>query len=101
MFANFQHLKWSTLALLAFCLSGGFVRAQDARPNCYVLSVGIDRYQNAGELQGCVNDARNAADMFRRQEGTLFDKVTCTVLVDAEASREGIEKGMTELAEAG
>jgi hypothetical protein len=89
------------LAILAICLTSGLARAQDQLPSCYVLSVGIDSYQNAGKLQGCVNDARNASQTFRQQEGTLFDKVQCTMLIDAQASRQRIEEEMKTLATAG
>jgi hypothetical protein len=71
-----------------------------ARPDCYVLSVGIDRY-NMKPLKGCVNDARNAAQTFRQQEGTLFNKVKCTVLVDDQASTEAIEEKIKKLVNVG
>jgi hypothetical protein len=48
-----------------------------------------------------VNDARNASQTFRQQEGTLFDKVQCTMLIDAQASRQRIEEEMKTLATAG
>jgi hypothetical protein len=96
-----KQTKWSMAALLAVFFLGGFARAQDKRADCYVLSVGVDRYQNANKLQGCVNDARNAAESFRQQENVLFNKVNCTVLVDGEATSQRIEEGMKALAEAG
>lgn len=101
MFAIMKQVKWSMAALLAVCLMGGFARAQGKLPDCHVLSVGVDRYQNANKLRGCVNDAKNAAESFRRQEGALFGKVTCTVLVDAEAASLRIKVGMKSLAASG
>jgi uncharacterized caspase-like protein len=101
MFAALKRWHWSTLALLAVCLTTGAVQAQDKLPDCYVLSVGVDRYQNINQLRGCVNDARNAAQTFRQQEGLRFSKVTCTVLMDAEASTQRIEEGMKSLTNAG
>src|SRR5262245_58086136 len=101
MFAALQQLKWSGLAVLAVCLTAAAAQAQEKRPDCYVLSVGVDRYQNANVLQGCVNDANNAAQMFRQQEGALFGKVACTVLLDSQASGQGIEAAMKSLAESG
>lgn len=101
MFATMKQVKWSMAALLAVCLTGGLARAQDTLPDCYVLAVGIDRYQNVNQLRGCVNDAQNAAQTFRRQEGALFSKVTCTVLVDAQASTQRIEENMKSLVSAG
>ncbi len=101
MYAMWNQLRWSTLALLAVCLTGGVAQAQSQRPDCYVLSVGVDQYQNAGKLNGCVNDANNAAQSFRQQEGTLFGKVMCTVLVDSQASQHRVEDEMKALANVG
>jgi hypothetical protein len=101
MLAAMKPMKWSFLPLLLVCLTGGFASAQDRRPDCYVLSVGVDRYQKANVLHGCVNDARNASQMFRQQEGLLFNKVHCTELVDAQASRQQIDKEMQALAKVG
>lgn len=101
MSATLKQLKWSTWAVLALCFWGGIARAQEPRPNCYVLAVGVDQYQNARKLSGCVNDAKNAAQTFRQQKGSLFDDVSCTILLDSQASRQRIEKEMKTLAAAG
>lgn len=101
MFATSKQLKGSILTMVAIGLTAGFVRAQDKLPDCYVLSVGVDQYQNVNKLRGCVNDANNAAQSFRQQEGVLFNKVRCTVLVDTQASGQRIEDSMKSLTRTG
>jgi uncharacterized caspase-like protein len=101
MFAIIQKRQWPAFAVLILSLTASIAHAQDPKPNCYVLAVGVDKYQNIGQLNGCVNDANNAAESFRRQEGPLFTKVTSTVLVDAQANTQRIDQDMKSLATVG
>ncbi len=64
-------------------------QADEIKPDCYVLSVGIDKYQQS-PLQGCVNDANNIANLFQSQRGKVFGNVAGTVLLDEQATRTRI-----------
>lgn len=91
------------LVVVGLCLFGTSVRAdepEDQRPNCYVLSVGIDKYTRS-PLHGCINDARNMARQFRGQEGKTFDRVGVTLLLDEEGNRDRVLREMSRLASAG
>ena len=67
-----------------------FVALKGPRPDCYVLSAGVDNYRNANKLNGCLNDARNTMAAFKAQQGTLFRKVESEILLDGTASRGAI-----------
>lgn len=97
----FTKQKLPILALLALAISTSFTHAQDKRPDCHVLAVGIDRYQNINALKGCVADAENAVNVFRQQEGALFGKVAWTMLSENSASAQRIDEAMKSLARAG
>jgi len=48
--------------------------AQNARPTLWILSIGVNRYDDAQHLPTlnyCVNDAKAIIDAFKSQEGTL------------------------------
>jgi hypothetical protein len=79
------------------------VQAQGPRPDCYVLSVGVDHYQarNVPNLQGCVNDARGMAAVFQHQGGTRFGRVQARTLTDGQATRPNIERGLQWLERSG
>ncbi len=67
-----------------------FVALKGPRPDCYVLSAGVDNYRNAPKLTGCQNDARNTSTAFKTQQGTVFRKVESEVLLDGKATRAAI-----------
>lgn len=90
-----------SLAMLLLSLSAGWARADGARPNCYVLSAGVDNYPNANRLSGCLNDARNTTAAFKAQEGLLFDQVHTQTLLDRDATRPNISRELTNLARKG
>src|SRR4051794_21823513 len=70
--------------------------ADETKPDCFVLSVGIDKYQQA-PLQGCVNDAQNMARQFVSQRGKVFGNVAGTVLLDEQATRARIAAELKRL----
>lgn len=60
------------------------------------LCVGINRYPQPGmDLQGCVNDAHNWASLLRDHYD--FPKDDITVLLDEEATHDGILAGLRSL----
>jgi hypothetical protein len=61
-------------------------------PHCFIVSAGVDNYQRANKLNGCLNDARNTVEAFRAQTGKLFGKVEVQTLLDDTATRDGIEQ---------
>lgn len=87
------------LALLL--LSTGWAQAQSRTPDCFVLSAGIDNYQQVNDLKGCVADARNTVAAFQAQRGKLFGNVHAQTLVDAEATQGRVLREMQELARVG
>ena len=61
----------------------------------YLLSVGLSQYQNGlPELQLPVKDARAVTALFAKQKGQLFADVQARTLINQEATREGILKGL-------
>jgi hypothetical protein len=83
-----RHIPSLAQFFLACLLSTASSKAfsQD-RPDLFVLSVGIDRYQNPkANLAGCVNDAVGMADLLKRQEGKRFGKVHGAVFTDQDAN---------------
>jgi uncharacterized caspase-like protein len=93
----------SALVFAAVLLTAPFSRAEAGRPDCYVLSVGVDRYRAADvpDLEGCVQDAASIAEVFQGQQGSLFGTVRVKSLVDAHATRAGIENGIGWLRRSG
>jgi len=64
-------------------------------PTLYVLAVGISDYsKEAWQLQFGAKDARAAAEVFQQASRPLFRQVQVKVLVDAEATRRGILRGL-------
>lgn len=78
-------------------------RAQgEARPDLFVLAVGIDRYTPpTKDLSGCVNDALGMAKLFQAQRGKLFEQVDVQILTDAKATGAGILSGFQTLKQKG
>jgi hypothetical protein len=62
-----------------------------ARPDLYVLSIGVSRYKSGGmSLQFADNDATKLAEVFRGQEGKLYGRVFTKVLVNEGVTRDTI-----------
>lgn len=73
-----------------------------SRPDLYMLSVGIDRYQPPiNGLSGCVNDAAGMAKLFQRQAGKLYGRVEVQLLTDDQGSRAKIDAGIETLRKKG
>ena len=71
------------------------------RPNLYVLSVGISRYEDASipGLDFCGADADAIAEFFGRQRKGLFKKVEVKLLKDEEATEDAVQEGLEWLEE--
>jgi uncharacterized caspase-like protein len=89
------------VALAILMLSAGWAQADAGRPDCYVLAAGVDNYPNANKLRGCLNDARNTAAAFRRQQGVLFGKVVTHTLLDGNATSGRITQKLHRIARQG
>lgn len=64
-------------------------------PNLYLLSVGVSEYQNSDlTLSFCDDDAKAISSLFEAQKGKLFNKTEIKLLVDEDASRDGILEGL-------
>lgn len=66
--------------------------------NLYVLAVGVSLYQRVElRLKYPSKDACDLANIFKQQEGHLFEKVGTTVLVDEQATVARIKAGLVWL----
>ncbi len=68
-----------------------------AAPNgkLYLLAVGVSAYRDDTlKLRFAANDAAGVVAAFKRQEGGLYREVVPKLLLDAEATRDGILKGL-------
>jgi hypothetical protein len=72
-----------------------------ARPNLYVLAIGIDKYPGEWRLQCCVNDARGLTQTFAdtNKQSEVFAQVKTKPLLDEQATRDGILGGLGWLKE--
>jgi uncharacterized caspase-like protein len=75
--------------------AGDAVRPQDKRPNLYVLAVGVARYANSDlDLLFPAKDARDIAEVLRKQEGGRYKNVFSRTVTDADATQQAIAKGL-------
>lgn len=83
---------WAT-AMLTF--QSGTVRT------LHVLSVGVNKYEDAAlfALRGSENDALEFSRTLREFGRGVFDKVNTKVLIDKDASKEGIIQAFKEIIE--
>ena len=96
-FVSLKRFVWSVaVAGLFVQASQARAQSQGQRPDCYVVSVGVDAYPQA-PLKGCVNDARNMAQAFDSQRGKLFDRVGVTLLLDADGTNHRIHTELDRL----
>ena len=54
------------------------------KPNLYVLSIGVEHYDNINSLMCSANDARDIASAFKAQEGLMYNQVFTRVITDEE-----------------
>ena len=66
----------------------------DLRPTMYVLAIGINAYSSVGRLNYAVNDAKDLAEAFKVGGKLLYRKVETQLLLDQEATRANILKGL-------
>ena len=72
--------------------------AQPAKPNCYVLAIGVAEYKDKSlKLSFPADDARDAAAALRRQQGKLFEKVETRLLVNQQVTPTEIKRGLNWL----
>ena len=70
-----------------------------AKSQLYLLSVGINRYADAGlNLRFAAPDAKAIADIFTQRGKTLYQEVHAKVLLDQDATKPGIKAALMELA---
>jgi len=60
--------------------------AQNILPNLWILSIGVNRYTapQLDDLSYAVNDAREIVNVFKAQEGKVFNKVNYLLIADGE-----------------
>ena len=67
----------------------------DLRPVLYVLAVGVADYKDKDlKLDFAAKDANDFAAALRRQEGQLYRQVNVRLVVDKDASRDGVLDGL-------
>lgn len=72
------------------------VQSPGAKPNLWVLAVGISAYKDKNlHLQYADDDARAIAQMLKSQEGKLFTEVNYKLLLNENGTRENILDGMS------
>ncbi|MGH9803428.1 MAG: caspase family protein, partial [Blastocatellia bacterium] len=65
------------------------------RPKLYVLAVGISQYAKPEHnLNFAAKDARDFAEVMKRQKGGLYREVVIKLLTDAQATRDEIADGL-------
>jgi uncharacterized caspase-like protein len=89
------------LALAILMIPSGWLKADGPKPDCYVLSAGIDNYKSEKKLSGDLNDARNATMAFAAQKGKMFNMVYARTLLDSQATHANIMKQMHDFARLG
>ena len=95
------------LALVLVLATAVWLRADSpatkapARPNCYVLSFGLDNYKSNPHLDGCRNDASNAVAAYRTQKGTMFANVSARTMLDGDATHAKIAQEWSGFAKRG
>ncbi|THB70798.1 MAG: hypothetical protein D6B25_19685 [Desulfobulbaceae bacterium] len=61
------------------------------KPNLYMISIGISKYQDSEmDLEYADDDGRAMAKLFKSQQGKLYNQVTVRELYDEEATRDRI-----------
>jgi len=68
-------------------------------PNLYILAVGINDYPGELKLNYAAPDADAIVAAFQQQQGKVFGKIEAKLIKDKEATRQGIEQGLSWLGE--
>ena len=82
---------------LSYERAGGIAEKKD--PMLYVLAIGIDEYPPGLKLGGCVNDANDLANAFKKHSKPPFSDVEVNILTDKQATRDGMRAGIKWLKE--
>ncbi|MBI2807683.1 MAG: caspase family protein [Planctomycetes bacterium] len=90
-----------SVALFLLVVQTGLAQGQASRPDCWVLSAGVDNYPNANRLQGCLADARNTSAAFLAQRGKKFGAVHVQTLLDGNATRSQIVRRLDDFSRVG
>lgn len=100
---RFTNMRLSALVALAILMiPSGWTRATDGKaPDCYILAVGVDKYLHEPELSGGGADVRSAISAFAAQKGKMFNVVYARTLLDAQATKANIMKGMQDFSRLG
>jgi len=70
-------------------------RAEEEKPNLYMVSVGISKYLiNNLELEYADDDAKAISRVFRSQEGRLYNKVIFKELYDTDGTQANITEAI-------
>ncbi|MBI4410259.1 MAG: caspase family protein [Gemmatimonadetes bacterium] len=90
---------WHVLVLVPVALFAAFGPRERTEPARWALLVGISDYTNfgdeiGGDLPGAANDARAMRDVLVARWG--FQPENVKVLLDAQASRAGMQAGLTQ-----
>jgi WD40 repeat protein len=65
------------------------------KPTLYILAIGVSEYpREEWRLNYPDDDARSFAEVFRRQEGKLYNKVETKLLIDMDATRGNVLDGL-------
>jgi WD40 repeat protein len=73
--------------------------AKKKEPALYVLAVGVNDYKAVPKLGGAVNDANEFEGTLQKYSKPLFSKYESKKVLDKDATREGILKGLDWLQE--
>jgi WD40 repeat protein len=79
---------------------------QNILPNLWILSIGVNRYDSPllSNLNYAVNDAREIVNVFKAQEGRVYNRVNSLLIADGTAvtpTRANIIDGFDFLSQAG
>ena len=70
----------------------------EGKPNLYMVSIGISQYlREELTLEYADDDAKAVSQLFRGQEGTLYQKVLLQELYDTDATQANIKKSIAWL----
>jgi hypothetical protein len=97
-----RHIHKWTLAVVLLSLAAARGLAQEARPapTLHLLSIGVSRHQfinHSGGVHYAAKDARDLADLLKRQEGRLFARVECHTLINEDATLPRITDAMARI----
>lgn len=77
-----------------------FYENKESYPNCYVLSIGINKYKNEIlNLNYAKADAKSFTKSFKKRSKSLFNKVIVKTLYDRDAIKSNIEKSIDDIAQ--